>query len=111
MASEVRVGEEFAGYRIESVLGRGGMGTVYLALHLRLDREVALKVLHSDLAPDERFQARFLKESRLAASLNHPNIVPVYDADRAGDVLFQAARYVVGTDLGSLLRRDGALDP
>jgi tRNA A-37 threonylcarbamoyl transferase component Bud32/streptogramin lyase len=111
MSTEIRVGEEFAGYRVESLLGQGGMGTVYLARHLRLERKVALKVLDPRLAADERFRERFLRESRVAAGMNHPNIVPLYDADRVGDVLFLAMRYVEGTDLGSILRHDGALAP
>jgi DNA-binding beta-propeller fold protein YncE len=111
MSTEIRIGEEFAGYRIDSLLGRGGMGTVYLARHLRLDRAVALKVLDPALAADERFRERFLRESRAAAAMNHPNVVPLYDADQVGDVLFLAMRYVEGGDLGSLLRDEGPLEP
>jgi streptogramin lyase len=111
MGTEIRVGEEFGGYRIESLLGRGGMGAVYLARHLRLDRMVALKVLDPELARDEGFRERFLRESRLAAALNHPNIVPVHDADQSGEVLFLSMRYVEGSDLGTLLRRDGPTEP
>ena len=74
------VGEAFGGYTVESVLGRSGMGTVYLATHARLERKVALKVIAPELAHDEDFRGRFLRESQLAASLDHPSIVPVYDA-------------------------------
>jgi serine/threonine-protein kinase len=73
-------GSELLGYRIERVLGRGGMGVVYLAHQVALDRMVALKLLAPELAHDERFRERFLRESKLAASLDHPNIVPVFDA-------------------------------
>jgi serine/threonine protein kinase/streptogramin lyase len=108
---ELSPGSEFAGYRIESVLGRGGMGIVYLAEHIGMGRKVALKVLASDLAEDERFRERFVRESRLAASLEHPNIVPIHEAGEVGGVLFIAMRYVQGTDLRALLREDGALEP
>jgi len=108
---ELSPGAEFAGYRIESVLGRGGMGVVYLAEHIGMGRKVALKVLASDLAEDERFRERFVRESRLAASLEHPNIVPIHEAGEVGGVLFIAMRYVQGTDLRALLREDGALEP
>ena len=103
-------GSEFAGYRIESVLGRGGMGVVYLAEHIGMGRKVALKVLASDLAEDERFRERFVRESRLAASLEHPNIVPIHEAGEVDGVLYIAMRYVEGTDLRNLLRDQGALE-
>ena len=102
---------EFVGYRIESVLGRGGMGVVYLAEHLGMGRKVALKVLASDLAEDERFRERFVRESRLAASLEHPNIVPIHEAGEVDGVLYIAMRYVEGTDLRNLLRDRGTLEP
>ena len=82
------VGETFGGYTIESLLGRGGMGTVYLATHARLARKVALKVISPELAHDEDFRARFLRESQLAASLDHPNVIPIYDADEIDGVLY-----------------------
>ena len=77
----LRPGESFGRYTIESLLGRGGMGTVYVATHDRLGRKVALKVIAPELALDETFRARFLRESELAASLDHPNTIPIYDAD------------------------------
>ena len=80
---DTRVGSVLAGYRIERLLGRGGMSSVYLAEHLRLHRKVALKLMAPELADDERFRERFLRESQLAASLDHPNVVPVYDADES----------------------------
>ena len=80
MNADPRPGTELAGYRLEALLGRGGMGVVYRAHDLALDRNVALKILSPELAEDERFRERFLTESRLAASIDHPNIIPVYDA-------------------------------
>ena len=97
------VGQEFAGYRIERQLGRGGMGVVYLATHVRLGRRAALKVLAPEIAEQEGFQERFVRESRLAASLDHPNIVPVYDAGEHDGVLYIAMRFVEGTDLATVL--------
>ena len=96
-------GTEFAGYRIERTLGRGGMGVVYLAEHERLKRKVALKVLAPELADDERFRERFIRESELAASLDEPNVLPVYDAGEHDGNLFIAMRYVDGTDLRGLI--------
>jgi serine/threonine protein kinase len=82
MAEDTRVGTELAGYRIDRVIGRGGMSVVYLAEHARLERKVALKLLAPELADSERFRDRFLRESRLAASIDHTNIVPIDDAER-----------------------------
>ena len=103
------VGETFGSYTIESLLGRGGMGAVYLAKHERLGRKVALKVISPELAHDEDFRARFLRESQLAASLDHPNVIPIYDADEFEGVLFLAMRYVDGPSLQALLRSRGSL--
>jgi hypothetical protein len=111
VAAEDRIGTEVAGYRIERVLGRGGMSVVYLAHDPRLKRNVALKVLAPELAEDQGFRARFLRESQLAASLDHPNVVPVYEAGEVAGLLYIAMRYVVGTDLKELLRAEGALAP
>ena len=110
MVEDTRIGTELAGYRIERVIGRGGMSSVYLAHHVRLERRVALKLLAPELADSERFRDRFLRESRLAASIDHPNIVPIYDADEASGTLFIAMRYVEGTDLKELIRAEGRLD-
>ncbi len=106
-----RLGSELFGYRLEALLGRGGMSVVYRAHDLALDRRVALKLLAPELAEDERFRSRFLRESRMAASLDHPNVVPIYEAGESEGLLCIAMRYVEGTDLKSLLRREGALDP
>jgi hypothetical protein len=102
-------GETFGGYTIESLLGRGGMGTVYLATHARLDRKVALKMIAPELAHDAAFRARFLRESQLVASLDHPNVIPIYDADEIDGVLYLAMRYVSGPTLRGLIRARGAL--
>lgn len=109
-ARALRPGDEFAGYRIEAELGRGGMGVVYRARHLVLDRECALKLIAADLAADERFVARFRRESRLAASIEHPNVVPVHDAGEADGVPYIAMRLVEGDDLAALVEREGPLD-
>jgi serine/threonine protein kinase len=103
------VGETFGGYRIESLLGRGGMGTVFLATQERLARKVALKVIAPNLALDKDFRARFLRESQLAASLDHPNVIPIYDADEVDGVLYLAMRYVRGPSLQALIREHGSL--
>src|SRR3954469_13459716 len=99
------------GYSVEALIGRGGMGEVYRATDERLGRPVALKVLADGVASDDRSRARLLEESRRAASLDHPNVVPVYEAGQADGRLFLAMRYVAGIDLKALLRREGALAP
>jgi YVTN family beta-propeller protein len=109
MASDPRIGTEIAGYRIERLVGRGGMGIVYLAQHLRLNRRVALKLLTPEFAEDPKFRDRFVRESQLAASLEHPNIIPIYDAGEEGDLLYIAMRFVEGTDLKSVIVEQGAL--
>ena len=96
-------GVQIAGYRIEQVLGHGGMAVVYRAEDTRLGRKVALKLLTAPLTDSQQFRQRFIRESRLAASLDHPNIVPIYEAGEADDQLFIAMRYVVGGDLKVLL--------
>jgi serine/threonine-protein kinase len=102
-------GAELAGYRIESVLGEGGMGVVYLATQLKLGRRVALKVLAPELADDEEFRRRFVRESNAAAALDDPNILPIYDADEAEGQLYIAMRHVDGGDLGHILDERGPL--
>ena len=100
-----------AGYRIEEVLGRGGMGVVYRARQLALDREVAIKLIATDRAQDPVFRERFKAESRIAASIEHANVIPVYEAGEDDGLLFIAMRLVDGFDLGQLLARVGALVP
>jgi streptogramin lyase/predicted Ser/Thr protein kinase len=109
--SHVAVGTTIAEYLVEEPIGSGGMGEVYRARDERLGRRVALKVLLRRLADDPGFRERLLRESRLAASLDHPNVVPVYEAGEADGRLFISMRYVDGTDLKALLRRQGVLDP
>jgi DNA-binding beta-propeller fold protein YncE/predicted Ser/Thr protein kinase len=111
MSVETLLGSEVAGYRIEALLGRGGMGAVYRAEDVRLGRKVALKLIAPELAENERFRERFLRESRLAALLDHPNIVPIHQAGEERGVLFLSMRYVEGTDLGKLVAQEGPLEP
>jgi YVTN family beta-propeller protein len=103
-------GAIFAGYRIEAEIGRGGMGVVYRARHLALDRERALKLISPALSTDVRFRERFQRESRLAASLEHPNVVPVHHAGDEGGVLYLAMRLVEGSDLRRIVEAEGPLD-
>src|SRR6187401_2901845 len=108
---ELRPGGRFGGYRIEAAVGRGGMATVYRAEHAHLRRQVALKVPRPELAEDAAFRERFIRESRAAATLTHPNLVAVYDAGEIDGVLFLAMQFVEGDDLGRLLKRDGPPGP
>ncbi len=103
------LGSNIAGYSVEALLGRGGMRAVYLATHERLGRRVALKVLADELADDPGFRERFIRESQIAASLDHPHVIPIYDANEQDGVLYIAMRYVEGTDLRRLLRQEGRL--
>jgi non-specific serine/threonine protein kinase len=111
MATLPMVGDELAGYRLQGVLGRGGMSVVYEAENPRLGSKVALKVLAPELASDDVFRARFLKESRIAASLNHPNVIPIYDMGTHEDLLYISMRYVAGADLRAVLRAKKVLAP
>jgi serine/threonine-protein kinase len=105
------IGTEFAGYRIEALIGQGGMGAVYIAEQVRLKRRVALKLLTPQLAEDEGFRERFIRESQVAAACEHPNVIPIYDASEDDGVLFIAMRFIEGSDLRSVLRLDGRLTP
>ena len=107
---ELRSGDVLAGCRVEEVVGRGGMGIVYRALQLDLQRLVALKVITSDRAGDAEFRDRFSRESRMAAAIEHPNIVPVHAAGEDRGALYLVMRYVAGSDLQAVLRRDGRLE-
>ena len=109
--AEISIGSVFAGYRIESVAGEGGMGRVYRATQMVLNRPVALKLIVPELAGDSDFRARFERESHLSASIDHPNVIPVYEAGEADGRLFIAMRWVEGTDLRSLIVSEGRLDP
>src|SRR3954465_2387466 len=101
----------FGGYRIEAVAGRGGMGVVYRATDLSLARPVALKLIAPEFAQDPGFRERFLREPRLAASLDHPGLVPIYEAGERDGQLYLAMRWVEGSDLRRMLQRDGRLSP
>lgn len=104
-------GDELAGYRIVRFISRGGMGAVYEAIQLSLDRRVALKFIARELGAEEHFRDRFRREARAGAAIDHPNILPVYEAGELPDgLLFLALRYVDGPDLSSLLREQGPLD-
>nr|WP_248297499.1 serine/threonine-protein kinase [Streptomyces sp. S1D4-11] len=103
------IGAQIAGYRVEREIGRGGMAVVYRAKDLRLDRTVALKLLAPELARNDTFRRRFTHESLVAAAIDHPHIVPIFEAGETDGVLYIAMRYVSGLDLRALLDRDGPL--
>jgi serine/threonine-protein kinase len=109
--AELSAGDDFAGYRIERRLGRGGMGILYLAVEPGLDRHVALKLIAPEAATEEVFAKRFAEESRIAASIEHPNVVPIYSAGEERGVPYIAMRFVAGSDLGRRIERDGKLEP
>jgi serine/threonine protein kinase/PKD repeat protein len=105
----VFVGSRIGGYRLEEQVGAGGMAVVYRAVDERLGRPVALKVLTPELAGDDALRARFIGESRAAAQVQDPHLIPVHEAGEAGGVMFIAMQYVAGGDVRSLLRRGGPL--
>ncbi len=105
--TDPRLGTEIGGYRIEAQIGRGGMGVVYRAEQLALGRQVALKLVAPELAEDPGFRERFQRESHLAASIEHPNVIPVHEAGEAEGTVFISMRYVEGTDLRALIRAAG----
>lgn len=109
MAAADLVGRTIAGYRLDAEIGRGGMAVVYRAHDLRLDRTVALKLLAPELARNDTFRQRFAHESKVAAAIDHPHIVPVFEAGEAEGLLYIAMRYVPGQDLRALLDRTGPL--
>jgi len=109
--AELQTGSEFAGCRIEGVLGRGGMGVIYRATELRLGRPVALKLIATEQASDPDVRERFEREARMTASIEHPNVVPVYGAGEEDGHLYLVMRFVPGTDLHHLLRSEGRLAP
>ena len=104
-------GMEIGGYLLRELIGRGGMGAVYRADDLSLGRSVAVKLLARELADNERFRERFLRESQLAASLDHPNVIPIYAAGEDDGQLYLAMRFVPGVDLRRLLAREAPLSP
>jgi serine/threonine protein kinase len=105
------VGDEFAGYRLRAVLGKGGMSTVYQAENPRLGNVIALKVLAPELASDDVFRTRFLEESRIAAAMNHPHVIPIHDMGSSDGLLYIAMRCVSGTDLRQMISKRGRLLP
>ena len=111
MAESLGPGLTFAGCHIERVAGRGGMGVVFEATQLALQRPVALKAIAPALAADPDFRARFERESHLTASIDHPNVIPVYDAGELDGTLYLVMRWVDGTDLRTLLDSTGPLPP
>ena len=108
---EPAIGSTLAGYRLDALIARGGMGVVYRATHLALDRPVALKVIAHHLAEEEGFRDRFLRESRLAARLDHPNVVPIFDAREEDGELIVAMRLIEDGDLKRRIAQRGPLPP
>jgi serine/threonine-protein kinase len=104
------VGDVIAGYRLDAPAGRGGMGVVFRATHIALERQGAVKLIAPALAADDDFRQRFRRESRLAASIDHPHVIPVFDAGEEDGQLYVAMRYVEGTDLAQLIASRGAVD-
>ena len=109
--SALSAGSTIAGCRLEAVAGRGGMGVVWRATQLALGRPVAVKVIAPHYAEDPGFRERFQHEAHLAASIDHPNVIPVYEAGEGDGLLFLIMRWVQGTELRALLRREGRLEP
>jgi serine/threonine-protein kinase len=109
--ADPRLGTEIAGYRIEERIGRGGMGVVYRAQHMNLQRRAAIKIIAPEFADTKGFRSRFIREARIAAALHHPNIVTVYDAGQSGETLYIAMQFIRGSDLGASLREEGRLRP
>jgi hypothetical protein len=109
--TQLEIGSVIAGYRVDELIGRGGMGVVYRATNVALNRSYALKVLAPELAGDEQFRERFKREIRIAASLDHPNVVGIHYAGEHDGVLFLAMDLIDGTDLGDVIRRTGPLAP
>jgi serine/threonine-protein kinase len=106
---ELAVGSMFAGYLVEGVAGAGGMGVVYRARQVALDRVVAVKLISSQLAGDQSFRERFQREAQVTASIDHPNVIPVYEAGEHDGQLYLVMKYVEGTDLGAAIAREGRL--
>ncbi len=108
---EFAPGAEFAGYRLDGLAGRGGMGVVYRATDAALERTVAIKVMAPWLIEDEAAHRRFVRESRLAASIQHPNVIPIHAAGEHAGHAYIVMRFVEGADLRTLIRREGRLEP
>ena len=99
----LELGSQIGDYRIERLVGRGGMGEVYEATQLALGRTVALKVLHTSLLEDDEFRERFRREGKLQAQLEHPNVVTVYEAGEISEGLFLAMRFIRGATLKDVI--------
>src|SRR4051794_12323124 len=106
---ELTPGSEIAGYRIEACIGRGGMGVVYRALEIGLGRVVALKVIAPELVEDDEVRARFLREARAAAAIEHPHVIPIHAAGERDGIAYLAMRFIDADDLRARVRRTGPL--
>ena len=111
MPREIGVGSVFADCLIEEIAGEGGIAIVYRATQMKLGRTVALKVMGADVARDPAFRARFERETRVAASMDHPNVVPIYWAGDAEGQLYIVMRYIEGINLKQMVLDEGRLDP
>src|SRR6266498_877716 len=105
----LQIGSQVAGYRIAGILGEGGMGIVYEAEHAILGRKAALKTLLRELAATDEFRRRFIRESQVVAAIDHPNIIPIYDAGEIEGTAYIAMRYVPGGDLADLIAKRAPL--
>jgi hypothetical protein len=110
-AADLQIGSEFAGHRIDAVAGRGGMGVVYRATDLLLERTVALKLIAGDMAQDQGFRERFKRESKLAASIRHPNVITIYRTGEEAGLLYITMDFIEGTDFREMLAQRGRLEP
>jgi serine/threonine protein kinase len=104
-------GSTIAGYQVDHVVGAGGIGILYQARQLRLNRPVALKLVDPEVASDAVIRERLRREARTVAALDHPNVVPLYEAGEENGTVYIATRWVEGTELGALIRRDGPMEP
>ena len=104
-------GSTIAGYEVEGVVGSGGIGIVYRARQVRLDRPVALKIVDAEVAREPVVRERLRREARTLAALDHPNVVPLYEAGEENGTVYVVTRWVDGIELGTLIRRDGPLEP
>ena len=111
VSSALPLGSVFAGCRLQEIIGHGDMGVVYRAEELALERQVALKLILPEHSGEERFRERFRRESRIAAAIDHPNVIPIFDAGAEGDMLFITMRLVAGTDLRARIAAEGRLEP
>src|SRR5438067_2324891 len=109
--SQLERGLVIGGYRIDDLISRGGMGVVYRATNIGLNRIYALKVLAPELADDAAFRERFQREMRIAASINHPNVVGIHYAGEQDGLVFFVMDFIHGTDLREVIQKTGALEP